>query len=292
MSKQSSRTNGSMTKKVADDGDICPVCKSSRYLNPNMKFKVNPECYHKMCESCVDRLFSGGPANCPIAGCARTLRKAKFREQTFEDLKIEREVDIRRRVARAFDKREDDFETLRDYNDYLEQIEEVTWNLILRIDVEATENCLRRWEDYQKAESNMTAARRDLDSSSESGVPKKGVQRKAPNAAGFVQDGPKSQKKEDTGFSFQGLKKRAVPPRELPFDPWGGWSMAPQYYTVQEDYDVSWYAHQKKDTAYLAGGYDVKDFCNRTLQEAFGGFCVFIEDEIITRNVSSIDNGH
>lgn len=81
--------------------DICPVCKSSRYLNPNMKFLVNPECYHKMCESCVDRIFSHGPAPCPIAGCARTLRKGRFREATFEDLKVEREVDIRKRVARA-----------------------------------------------------------------------------------------------------------------------------------------------------------------------------------------------
>lgn len=66
-----------------------------------MRFLVNPECYHKMCESCVDRIFSHGPAPCPIAGCKRTLRKAKFRSQTFEDLKVEREVDIRRRVNRV-----------------------------------------------------------------------------------------------------------------------------------------------------------------------------------------------
>lgn len=124
------RANGAPTKRLAEDGgasplskslnslslqhdasrpsphtnsqaDICPVCKSSRYLNPNMQFKVNPECYHMMCESCVDRIFSHGPAPCPIAGCARTLRKAKFRRQTFEDLAVEREVDIRRRVASA-----------------------------------------------------------------------------------------------------------------------------------------------------------------------------------------------
>ena len=79
--------------------EICPVCKSSRYLNQNMRFLVNPECYHKMCESCVDRIFSSGPAPCPVAGCARTLRKQRFRKQTFEDIKVEREVDIRRRVA-------------------------------------------------------------------------------------------------------------------------------------------------------------------------------------------------
>ena len=92
--------------RVADpassSAESCPVCKSSRYLNSNLRFLVNPECYHKMCESCVDRIFSHGPAPCPIAGCARTLRKGKFREATFEDLKVEREVDIRRRVASMY----------------------------------------------------------------------------------------------------------------------------------------------------------------------------------------------
>jgi CDK-activating kinase assembly factor MAT1 len=103
LSLQRSPIQGSRaTPAFADSSsDICPVCKSSRYLNPNMKFLVNPECYHKMCESCVDRIFSHGPAPCPIAGCKKTLRKARFRTQTFEDLKVEREVDIRRTVARV-----------------------------------------------------------------------------------------------------------------------------------------------------------------------------------------------
>lgn len=79
--------------------DFCPVCKSSRYLNPELRFLVNPECYHKMCTSCVDRIFSSGPAPCPVAGCARTLRKQRFRKQTFDDIQIEREVDIRRRLS-------------------------------------------------------------------------------------------------------------------------------------------------------------------------------------------------
>ena len=77
---------------------VCPVCKSSRYLNRDLQFRINPECYHKMCESCVDRIFSQGPAMCPIAGCRKTLRKVHFRRQTFDDIRVEREVDIRRRV--------------------------------------------------------------------------------------------------------------------------------------------------------------------------------------------------
>ncbi len=67
-----------------------------------MRFLVNPECYHRMCESCVDRIFSHGPAPCPVAGCHRTLRKQRFRKQTFGDIRVEREVDVRKRVAKMY----------------------------------------------------------------------------------------------------------------------------------------------------------------------------------------------
>ncbi len=99
---QSLDLSSCVTSYHTDPSDICPVCKSARYLNPNMRFLINPECYHKMCESCVDRIFSQGPAPCPVAGCARTLRKQRFRLPKFEDLQIEREVDVRRRVAAMY----------------------------------------------------------------------------------------------------------------------------------------------------------------------------------------------
>ena len=65
-----------------------------------------------------------GPAPCPI--CQRTLRKNKFRQQTFEDTLVEREVDLRKRIARTFNKAEEDFPTLKDYNDYLEEVENLS----------------------------------------------------------------------------------------------------------------------------------------------------------------------
>lgn len=94
--------------------DQCPVCKSDRYLNPKLRLLVS-SCYHKMyvqscrvqpfnnhlfrrCESCIDRLFTLGPAPCPI--CTKVLRKLAFTPQTFEDLGVEKEVAIRRRIAK------------------------------------------------------------------------------------------------------------------------------------------------------------------------------------------------
>lgn len=190
-------------------------------------------------------------------------------------------------------KQEDDFETLKDYNDYLEQVEEITFNLINRQDVEATESRLRRWEEYQKAEKNPNATRRDFDSSvpTDSVVLKKGaVQRKVPSSVNTPQ--PLADDfTNDTGFTFHGLKKRVAPPPEAPFDPFGGWSIAPQYYLLQDDYDVDWLTKQKNDVGHLVGGYDMQDFYNRALREAFGGFGVFVEEEINARGIPSGDAG-
>jgi CDK-activating kinase assembly factor MAT1 len=71
------------------------------------------------------------------------LRKLAFTPQTFEDLAVEKEVAVRRRIAKEyaffelpvtrdanpsdrFNKRRDDFPDLRSYNDYLEEVEDIS----------------------------------------------------------------------------------------------------------------------------------------------------------------------
>lgn len=94
-----------------------------------MTFLIN-DCYHKMCSSCVNRRYNLGPAPCPYPNCSLILRKHKFREQTFPDIRVEREVDVRKRVHKVFNKRPEDFEDLRSYNDYLEEVEGITFDLL------------------------------------------------------------------------------------------------------------------------------------------------------------------
>jgi CDK-activating kinase assembly factor MAT1 len=83
-----------------------------------------------MCSTCVDRIFTSGPASCPVVGCGKTLRKRGFHKAFFADLKIERECDIRRRVGEVFNRREDEFEDLRGWNDYLEIVEGLIFDLV------------------------------------------------------------------------------------------------------------------------------------------------------------------
>lgn len=131
---------------------MCPICRTDRYLSPNMNFLINPECYHKICESCVDRIFALGPAPCPYPKCGKILRKNKFKKQIFDDINIEREVDIRKRVASIYNETQDDFETLKDYNKYLEMVEDIVFELMYGDNKQKAETDLAAYEKEHKVE--------------------------------------------------------------------------------------------------------------------------------------------
>ncbi|KAI7859017.1 CDK-activating kinase assembly factor MAT1-domain-containing protein [Circinella umbellata] len=139
--------SGSSVVSYQEEDAQCPVCKSDKYLTPNLKLLVSP-CFHKMCESCIDRLFSAGPAPCPI--CQQVLRKNQFMSQIFEDLEVEKEVRIRKRVNKVFNKRPEDFPSIRLYNDYLEEVEDITFNLMNEVDVAETEARITAYEMENK----------------------------------------------------------------------------------------------------------------------------------------------
>ena len=313
------------------------MCKSTRYLNPEMRFLVNPECYHKMCVSCVDRIFSQGPAPCPIAGCARTLRKQRFRQQTFEDLKIEREVDIRRRVSKAFNRQESDFETLLAYNNYLEDMEVTTFNLLQGVDVAATERKLAAYAaqnassisqnnaiatEQRSAQNAQTAAQKEQARLNRAGATRADIasmaeheesQKEAINAVAHGKDDEvqkvvlkkstarrtaaekardkqrqqqqqqQLQNSEDTDsdvYKIEGLKPIVQALPEKPYDPFGGISYTPSYYTLQSHYEHPWLDRARTDPSIVAGGYDLREYYQRTMLEAFAGLGCFIDEEM------------
>ncbi|XP_058445640.1 CDK-activating kinase assembly factor MAT1 [Malaya genurostris] len=126
------------------DDQGCPRCKTTKYRNPSLKLMVNV-CGHTLCESCVELLFLKGSGSCPE--CNVALRRSNFRVQLFEDSKVDKEIQIRKRIMRDFNKKEDDFSSLDEYNDYLEMIEEIVFNLCNNIDIINTN---KRIEQYKK----------------------------------------------------------------------------------------------------------------------------------------------
>ncbi|XP_034051030.1 CDK-activating kinase assembly factor MAT1-like [Thalassophryne amazonica] len=105
---------------------------------------------HTLCENCVEMLFVRGSGTC--VQCNTPLRKNNFREQLFEDPAVDKEVQIRKKVLKIYNKREFDFPSLREYNDYLEQIEDIVFNLTNNVDVEDTK---QKMEQYQKENRDL-----------------------------------------------------------------------------------------------------------------------------------------
>ncbi|KAM5129896.1 CDK-activating kinase assembly factor MAT1 [Mantella aurantiaca] len=122
----------------------CPRCKTTKYRNPSLKLMVNV-CGHTLCESCVELLFVRGSGTCQE--CNTPLRKSNFRVQLFEDPTIDKEVEIRKKILKIYNKREEDFPSLRDYNDFLEEIEEIVFNLTNNMDLDNTK---KKIDSYQK----------------------------------------------------------------------------------------------------------------------------------------------
>ncbi|KAK3131720.1 hypothetical protein QOZ80_6AG0510450 [Eleusine coracana subsp. coracana] len=74
-----------------------------------------------------------------------------------------KEMTIRRRMARIFNKTQEHFPSLRDYNDYLEEVEDMTFNLIEGIDVEAIEAKVARYEKENQEQITLSRAKRAED---------------------------------------------------------------------------------------------------------------------------------
>ncbi|XP_065195094.1 CDK-activating kinase assembly factor MAT1-like [Sycon ciliatum] len=134
----------------------CPRCRTSTFQNPHLKLMVNV-CGHRLCTNCIEAVFTHPTSNC--LDCGKLLRRSEFRAQLFEDASVEREVDIRKRILRDYNKRQEDFKTLREYNDYLEEIEEIIFNLASGTDIEQTQE---RVEKYRAANQMQIVKSRSM----------------------------------------------------------------------------------------------------------------------------------
>lgn len=105
----------------------CPICKTDSYLNPELVLYVSP-CFHKICENCLNRYFSSGKSKCQE--CGIELRKINYITSTFEDIEVEKECKIRRQLDRYFNRDVSEFDDEELFNDYLEKLEELVFELL------------------------------------------------------------------------------------------------------------------------------------------------------------------
>uniref|UniRef100_A0AC35TH98 RING-type domain-containing protein n=1 Tax=Rhabditophanes sp. KR3021 TaxID=114890 RepID=A0AC35TH98_9BILA len=140
---------------------VCKNCKTQSDLKPEMRMMIN-RCGHPICSFCVETLYARNSAPCII--CQKVLKRHEFWEQEFDDPMIEKENYIRKKVKKVYCLKADCFESDREYNDYLEKIENLVFDMANDINydecekqlkqfgadnADKIENCRRRLDDDQ-----------------------------------------------------------------------------------------------------------------------------------------------
>ncbi|KAJ4845809.1 hypothetical protein Tsubulata_008215 [Turnera subulata] len=72
----------------------------------------------------------------------------------------QKEIAIRKRISNIFNKREEDFPSLREYNDYLEEVEDMIFNLVEGLNVPAIEERIRQYEQENAEQITINRARK------------------------------------------------------------------------------------------------------------------------------------
>jgi CDK-activating kinase assembly factor MAT1 len=136
----------------------CAICGTSEGDSSNLtsqsslQTNATVRCGHQFCNSCIDReLVRRREFPCPL--CGNPVKRVTLTQRTLDDVQCEKDTSWRRRVLKVFNKTEKDFPTLLEYNDYLEQVEDMIYSIVNE-DPEAETNKIkiREYEQRHKAE--------------------------------------------------------------------------------------------------------------------------------------------
>lgn len=144
-----------------DDNDellSCALCGTtegdSSHLNSAQQLQTNAtvRCGHQFCNACVDReLTRRREFPCPI--CQTPVKRVTLTVRSLDEMQCERDTSWRKRVLKVFNKREQDFDSLEEYNDYLELVEDMIYAIVNEEpNAEEMKAKIKEYEQANKAE--------------------------------------------------------------------------------------------------------------------------------------------
>ena len=111
---------------------ICGIAEGdSSNLTSQSSLQTNATvgCGHQFCNSCIDRELSRRREfSCPI--CETPVKKVTLSTRTLDDVLCEKDTSWRRRVLKVFNKTQRDFTSLLEYNNYLEEVEDIIYSIV------------------------------------------------------------------------------------------------------------------------------------------------------------------
>jgi len=135
----------------------CSACHVDYYYNPDVRVFFSAVCDHRVCESCITRLFQPGPYKCPA--CERQLVAEDFSQEPREARQVESEVKVRRQISEIYCKTKADFASEDEYNDYLTLREDMVYRLVNPASQDEVQETWREIDKYR--EQNAAQIRRE-----------------------------------------------------------------------------------------------------------------------------------
>lgn len=84
---------------------------------------------------------------CPV--CNTTVKRVTLTQRTLDAVQCEKDTSWRRRLLAVYNKTEADFPTLKEYNDYLEEVEDMIYSIVN--EEPDAEDCKAKIKEYEQA---------------------------------------------------------------------------------------------------------------------------------------------
>lgn len=111
-----------------DEIQECPHCHTNKELKSDLTFLFSECCGYALCESCTTQIFSKNTSlRCP--NCNETVNKKKYSKNRLSTQQFQHEGSKRETIHKSCNLRRDDFENLKQWNDYLEFVEDLVYDL-------------------------------------------------------------------------------------------------------------------------------------------------------------------
>ncbi|KAF3513522.1 hypothetical protein Bca4012_007913 [Brassica carinata] len=172
-----------------------------------------------------------------------------------------KEIHIRRRISEIYNKREEDFPSLKDYNDYLEEVECMVFDLVDGINVEAIEEKIKKYSQENAEQIMINRARKAEDLTAALAACK--AQQPQTDADTSTNNGTTS----GTAYS-QAPRPTGMGPQPVPIG--GGGGADHQRYSMEDEAMM----RLKAERATRAGGFSLEISKKRALEEAFASIWV------------------
>jgi len=138
---------------------ICGITKDSAENITNKQLLVNIDCGHRFCEKCIEGKFAIYKLfECPK--CRKVVKKMNLKSKSLHELQCERDIAARRKVLEVYNKTTEDFPSLLEYNNFLEDVEDKIFRLANNIDVDQIVAELVQYQKEHEQEIAMNKLKR------------------------------------------------------------------------------------------------------------------------------------